>query len=297
MTDGVRLAFIQLKMGTRLPLNETCYVLWYGCEALGIQTEFFEFIQDIRTQITPETLVCGGVSNVKQALRLLNAEPPIMDAPEELLPYFGRRTWATTMSEVRKRLEDGTERIFIKPLEHQKAFTGHVVDGSVSTLIQTAGFDDDFKLLASEVVDFVSEYRVMVHRGEMIVSRHYLGDFTVTPDYQLARQMIKAFKSAPVGYSLDLGVTTDGRTLVVEVNDCWALGAYGAPYIPYVRMVTDRWEEMCGQILEPIGCGAWQHDGHNPNCCVCQEAKRLRSGWKASEGQASGPPSGTGAPG
>jgi hypothetical protein len=60
----------------------------------------------------------------------------------------------------------------------------------------------------------------------------------------VATQAIQRFKDAPVGYSLDLGVTDDGRTLLVEVNDAWALGAYGTPSIPYTEMVVNRWKEM-----------------------------------------------------
>ena len=54
------------------------------------------------------------------------------------------------------------------------------------------------------------------------------------------------FTQAPVGYSLDLGVTDDGQTLLVEVNDAWALGAYGTPSIPFTEMIVNRWKEMVG---------------------------------------------------
>ena len=35
-----------------------------------------------------------------------------------------------------------------------------------------------------------------------------------------------------------------GKTLLVEVNDSYALGHYGLRTIPYARMIEARWEEM-----------------------------------------------------
>ena len=69
------------------------------------------------------------------------------------------------------------------------------------------------------------------------------------PDMSIAEQAIQAFsKEAPCAYALDLGITDDGRTLVVEVNDAYALGSYGAPAVPYVQMVIDRWVEIVGTL-------------------------------------------------
>ena len=42
------------------------------------------------------------------------------------------------------------------------------------------------------------------------------------------------------------GVTDDGKTLLVEVNDAWALGSYGTPPIPYTEMAINRWKQMVG---------------------------------------------------
>ena len=239
----IDLAFVQVDFNTKLPINETAYSLWSGCHYLGIETKFYSFLADIRPELTKETLVHGWVSNVKGALRLLQVPvPEVPDVREVLLPFFGRRIWTTTMGEFRARRT--SEPVFIKPLKAQKAFTGHVSSGEIRDLIQTAGMPDEMELLASEPVDFVSEYRILVHLGMMIACRHYNGDFEVFPDMKVAREVIRTFEGAPCGYSLDLGVTDDGRTLIVEINDAFSLGSYGAPSIPYTQMVIDRWVEM-----------------------------------------------------
>lgn len=241
------LAYIQVGLDTKWPVNDTAYTMWHGCQLLGIETRPFTFIQDIYRDLTPETAVHGWISNVKQALRHLKVTPPeVPDAPEPLRPWFGRKLWTTTMGEFRQRRT--SEPVFIKPLRIQKAFTGHVSSGRVQDLIQTADMDDDLELLAQEPVTFLSEYRILVHHGLMVACRHYRGDFCLAPDMQVAREAIRAFKGQPCGYSLDLGVTDNGRTLIVEVNDAFSLGAYGTPSIIYAKVILDRWAEMVSGV-------------------------------------------------
>ncbi len=122
-----------------------------------------------------------------------------------------------------------------------------MTSGNLRDLIQTASFPDEFEVLCSEPVEFVVEYRCFVHKGMIVDCRRYRGDYRRVVDLDVTGQgCVKAYTSAPVCYSLDLGLVSDGRTLVVEVNDAFALGAYGMPSIPYAQMVMDRWEEMVG---------------------------------------------------
>lgn len=66
------------------------------------------------------------------------------------------------------------------------------------------------------------------------------------PDTGTVRAAVAAYAEAPVAYSLDFGVTADGRTLLVEANDAFALGAYGLEPVVYARMLEDRWLELVG---------------------------------------------------
>ena len=53
-------------------------------------------------------------------------------------------------------------------------------------------------------------------------------------------------KGAPAAYGLDFGVTADGRTLLVEANDGFALGCYGLDPVIYAEMLEARWCELAG---------------------------------------------------
>jgi hypothetical protein len=146
------------------------------------------------------------------------------------------------MVEIRNRKV--SDPVFIKPLKLQKSFIGRVYTGSIQDMIQTADVPDDMELLCSEPVKFVSEYRILVHNQMIYDCKFYAGDPTVFPNISIAQEAIKAFDGAPCGYSLDIGVVESGETLIVEVNDAFALGNYGAAYLPYTNMVIDRWEEI-----------------------------------------------------
>ena len=215
---------------------------------LGVRTESFDAENLKHIQLTRETLVHGWVGVVRGALKSLGIDQPKprVDGapPEELLPFYGRKLWNSTMGEIRRDWDAG-QFVFIKPLKMHKAFTGHVTSGEIRDLIQTASFPDDLEVLCSEVVEFIVEYRLFVHNGMIVDCRRYRGDYRRMVDIDVtALDCVKAFKGAPVAYSLDLGLLSDGRTVVVEVNDAFSLGAYGMSSIPYTQMCIDRWEEM-----------------------------------------------------
>lgn len=229
-------------------INETAYSMWNGCRLLGVHVEPFEEKNFEHVTLTKQTLVHGYVRTVKNALKSLGIDEPVprVDGapPPELLPYYGRNIWTSTMGEIRQRWAED-KHLFIKPLYAHKAFTGHVTSGAISDLIQTASFPDDFEVLCSEPVEFIVEYRLFVHNGIIVDCRRYRGDYRRLVDIDTtALACVQAYKGAPVAYSLDLGLTDDGRTLVVEVNDAFALGGYGMPAIPYAQMVIDRWVQM-----------------------------------------------------
>lgn len=42
----------------------------------------------------------------------------------------------------------------------------------------------------------------------------------------------------------DICYTRDGRTLLVEFNDAYALGHYGLPSIQYAKLISARWAQL-----------------------------------------------------
>ena len=93
-------------------------------------------------------------------------------------------------------------------------------------------------------MDFQSEYRTFVLHGEVLGLRHYAGDPLLFPSAETIRSAISAFRRSPVAYTLDIGITSDGRSLLVEINDAYACGAYGLTPLRYAKFIAARWDEL-----------------------------------------------------
>ena len=68
-----------------------------------------------------------------------------------------------------------------------------------------------------------SEWRAFVYKGKLVGLQNYCGEFTKFPSVRQINAMISAYKSAPVAYTLDVGVTDLG-TVVIEVHDFFSCG-------------------------------------------------------------------------
>ena len=59
---------------------------------------------------------------------------------------------------------------------------------------------------------------------DILSVRPYKGDWHKHYDYNVIENAVKEFSAAPAGYAIDFGITGDERTLLIEVNDGYALG-------------------------------------------------------------------------
>ncbi len=234
-------AYIQHSKGT--PININAATALIGFEAMG-----YEIVRPEQApwaiKISPDDLVHGNINFVLKKLAAMGIEPPkTMEVPNCLNGYLGRITGFTTMKTIRK-LSD--HPVFIKPKGAHKLFDGHVVR-EFNNLIYTSHLPDDTYVLTSEVVKFVSEYRCFVLNGELVGCKHYKGNFMLFPDPKIIERAIydhHLYANPPAAYSIDFGITDDGKTLLIELNDSYSLGCYGlAPHI-YCQMIKARWEEL-----------------------------------------------------
>lgn len=246
---NIEKAYVQLWKGDFA--NEAAYVFYIGCEFLNIPTQKFH-IEDIGTlDINKNTIVAGGVTAVRQALSMLGAELPApLDTPEELYPYTKRNIQLGT---IKSFMENGTFPLFVKP-RLPKLFTGAVVSSAeeLEMFKHLHTDDDQLEIMASNVVKFVSEYRTFVIEGHAYDCRKYSGQHRIAPDFNFIDETIKAYKSAPIAYGIDFGVTDKGETMLVEANDGYSLGTYGFDCYNYVRMCMLRWNQILNQLPQEM---------------------------------------------
>jgi len=162
-------------------------------------------------------------------------KPKPMNVPDELIPYAGR--------EIINGNEMTVEFLFAKP---NKYFikSNDVIKG-LSEFIDT--YDTSITVpkgnyQISEFIDIQSEWRCFVYKGQLVGMQNYSGDFTHFPDvWKIKNVMIPAFKSAPISYTLDVGIVNDVDTVVIECHDFFSCGLYGfADHKIYPHMLQ-RW--------------------------------------------------------
>ena len=224
-----------------IPHNYNFMNAYQGFYEMGFEVVPFHDNDKVQ-ESNKEDVVVGYVGTVRARLADFGIITPEMDYPDELQKYLGRKIWQTKMNEVNNN--PNCWPVFVKPLE-DKQFTGVVVR-SPKDLIGCGiqGVNQD--VYCSEIVKFEAEWRCFVRYGHILSVRPYKGDWRKHYDYRVIENAVKEFKSAPAGYAIDFGLTDDRRTLLIEVNDGYALGCYGLFYIDYAKLLSARWAELTG---------------------------------------------------
>ena len=235
-------AFIHSLSGR--PWNEECASACRGFGLLGVSCVPFSDNETLESASRGDVVVAGMLVT-SHALLLRGVVPPSIDYPDELAHLLGRRVWSCAAGE----LSECDLPVFAKPAR-EKELDGAIVS-STDDLAPFLHQGADYELLCSETVDFVSEWRLFVRYGELVGMRPYRGEADVRPDGHVVRDAMSSYRSAPAGCAIDLGVTRDGRTLLVEVNDGFALGSYGLDDVAYALLLSARWAELVG-VEDPL---------------------------------------------
>jgi hypothetical protein len=243
-------AYIQVKENGDW-LNENCYASAEGFHRMGYDIVKFDY-EDTWKYTAPfhefnieEDIAHGGINAMRKLFDKFGVpQPEIHNPHEHLYDYLGREMNETTYRKVAYNFMNKlSSPIFIKPLDEHKLFTGKVIN-SFADLISLSSVPPETKILQSEVVTWISEYRCFVNRRALIGCKNYTGDFTVLPNFDLVNGAIEDYKEQPLSYSIDFGITDKGETQLIEINDGFALGAYGLNSIYYCKFIRDRWHEI-----------------------------------------------------
>lgn len=242
-----RIAFVQ-RQESGEPYSANGTAAARGFEMLGYNVQLFERSEVDKLLLTPETVVVGGVGTIRAALARIGVTPPApLNLPSALEPYWGRRIRSSSIGSL---LRDSCFPVFVKPMAFSKLFNGRIVRAATdleALLTPREGFPEvteETPVQVQEVVCFLSEWRAFVIRGIVQGLNNYSGDPLRFPSANIIRAAVGAFTNAPAGYAADFGVSDDGRTLLVEVNDGYALGLGGLVADRYALLLKARWVEM-----------------------------------------------------
>jgi len=153
-----------------------------------------------------------------------------INVPEELFdPCFTHRR---IFNGNHMDLEDLRGKYFVKSNDQIKYFS-EILDCNGEKMPQVPIGNHQI----SNYVTIESEWRAFVYKSKLVGLQNYSGDFTKFPDVSTIKSMIYAYKSAPVAYTLDVGVC-DYATFVIEVHDFFSCGLYGfADHAIYPNML------------------------------------------------------------
>ncbi len=190
--------------------------------------------------LSREDVVVGKIDDVKIALKNLGCIPPKeLDYPEDLKDLYGRKIWREKLHNIAN--DESTWPVFIKPY-NGKQFTGRLIT-SIKDLIG-CGSQQVVDIWCSSPVKFVAEWRCFVCYGKVMDVRHYKGTWEKHFDPSVLKYALELYKNQPASFTVDIGLTEKGETLIVEVNDGYSVGTYGLQPHLYCKFLSARWSEM-----------------------------------------------------
>lgn len=226
-----------LKNESRVSLN--ALLAKEGFRQMGFEIIDFETIEEINSQ--PEDIIVGGIQEVQAILSRFEIFPEEINYPKELESYLGRKISISSVNTIASNPD--LWNVFIKPSKISKKFTGVYVK-SAKDLIACGDQFEDTEVFVSEPVTFLNEWRCFVRYGKILDVRPYRGNWRYLYNPDVIEKAVQDYTTAPAGYGIDFGVTNDGRTLLVEVNDGYSLGAYGLSLFDYAKLLSARWAQL-----------------------------------------------------
>ncbi len=161
--------------------------------------KIFSRAKDVPADFTP----VGTVKWVEEIL----GRPILPDYyPEFLSPWLHRKIW-------RSEVWPYGSRVFIKPSDRHKRFTGFITNGKWKGKKKPPFW-------CSEVVQFVSEWRWYIAAGRIADARWGSGEERPVPELDV---------EWPTGFfgAVDFGQLEDGRISLIESNSPFSCGWYG----------------------------------------------------------------------
>ena len=239
-------------MGMEIPHSVNIANAMYGFRELGAEIVPYHTIDEIYEMVEKEDIVLDYVDQCNAIFQKFGVSPSIPDYPENMERFLGRKVWRDTIDHIASDETKWSAGLFVKPV-NEKKFTGKVIN-SIKDLIGCGSCYENYEVIVSEPIRIVSEWRCFWLYDRIVDVRPY-GSVS-DPDYKgylysydqsvLKNMMCKFVKwqDRPNACSMDICVTKDRRTLLVEMNDAYALGCYGLSSLLYAKLISARWSQL-----------------------------------------------------
>jgi hypothetical protein len=224
----------------------------YGFREMGADIVPYHLIDDIYDEVQREDIVLDYIDQCNQIFNKFGVTPHIPDYPDIFKSFLGRKVWRDTINSISRDESKWTAGYFVKPIR-SKAFTGKIIS-SIADLVGCGNRSEDYEVLVSEPLKICAEWRCFITYDELIDVRPYgilldknRKSYRYHYDEKVLEAMMEVFKQwgeRPAACSMDICVTEDGRTLLIELNDAYSLGCYGLYSVYYAKLISARWSQL-----------------------------------------------------
>lgn len=184
------------------------------------------FVSHFTDKITiPDCIPIGGIDFVINYLnQYYGLTPKPINIPKELMgeEWTGRHVINGTEMDI-------SGKKFVKSNDNIKFFT---------EICETAP-KGNYQI--SDLIDIESEWRSFVYCGELVGLQNYSGRFDVFPNVDKIKSMIEVYKTQPVAFTLDVAITNNQNTVIVEVHDFYSCGLYGFSDHRILPFMFSKW--------------------------------------------------------
>jgi hypothetical protein len=193
------------------------------------------YYNKLETEIENDSIVVGFISDILNIQKLMQFDNlKQIDYPTELIDYLYRDFKIISINNLPDKYP-----YFIKPISI-KSFSGRVIK-EYKDLIGTL----DTELYFTETIyNIISEYRCFILNGELIGVKHYKGSPFKCLQEKTVLDMIDKYKNSPNAYSMDIGITECGKTILIECNNGYSTGNYGMSDIMYAKFLKQSYLDI-----------------------------------------------------
>jgi len=231
------MVYIQSDIDRKLPSNFDAACALYGAldNAQDIRLTSFEEVQSGKfDMLIRNNLFVGSVEFMTEVFKRIDKVVHSMNPSQSHI--------IAKISDVKPIISEG-EKLFIKSVG-SKVISGLVYD--TMTLSNLDKYPQDTEIYVSLPFKnkIITEWRCYVRNKTIIDARNYSGDFSVTPDFNYAENIVANNKDYPSAYTIDIALMDNGKTEVIEYNDMWAIGNYGIDNTDYYKLLRERYFEI-----------------------------------------------------
>ena len=239
-------------MDVEIPHNINIANAMFGFREMGAELVSYHSIDDIYEKVERDDIVLDYLNQCNAVFHKFGVTPGLPDYPESFRDYYGRKIWRDTINRIAGDEKKWSAGNFVKPVRG-KAFTGKTIS-SIKDLVGCGNWSEDYEVLVSEPLKILAEWRCFILYDQLLDVRPYgilldgsRNGFYYHYDAAILRSMMNTFvkwPGRPAACAMDICYTAEGKTLLVEFNDAYALGSYGLPEIYYAKMISARWSQL-----------------------------------------------------